>query len=296
MFFRGSVESSCTRQFCVVPSWETAVSSAVLVVVVAAGTAAPQPLFTEVEIVERASGLPTSNDSTAQLGRQFKIQNQELRIQTFGALERAYNRSMTKLGILISGRGSNMMSIVGACSNGTVPAEVALVVSNKADAAGIAWAREQGLETAVLSHKDFTQREDHDRAIVSRLHEAEVEWVCLAGYMRLLSSPFIEAFPNRILNIHPSLLPSFPGLHGQRDALQWGVKVSGCTVHLVDLELDHGPIVEQRMVEVRDDDDEDVLAARILEQEHLAYPEALRKLLTQPWVLDGRRVVFGETE
>ena len=200
---------------------------------------------------------------------------------------------MTKIGILISGRGSNMMSIVAGCEAGTVPAEVALVVSNRADAQGIQWASEHGLSTAVLSHKDFDDREDHDRAIVRTLEESGVEWVCLAGYMRLLSGPLIEAFPNRILNIHPALLPSFPGLHGQRDALEWGVKVSGCTVHLVDLELDHGPIVEQRAVPVHDGDDVDTLAARILEQEHLAYPESLRKLLSLPWRVDGRRVVFG---
>jgi len=199
----------------------------------------------------------------------------------------------TKLGILISGRGSNMMSIVRACEAGEVPAEVALVVSNRHDAAGISWAREHGLATAVHSHKGFSDREDHDRAIVRELKGAGVDWVCLAGYMRLLSKSFIEAFPNRILNIHPSLLPSFPGLHGQRDALEWGVRVSGCTVHLVDIELDHGPIVEQRAVPVHDDDDAERLSGRILEKEHEAYPEALRKLLTAPWQLEGRRVVFG---
>ena len=120
-----------------------------------------------------------------------------------------------------------------------------------------------------------------------------MEWVCLAGYMRLLSAVFVDAFPNRILNIHPALLPSFPGLHGQRQAWEFGVKVSGCTVHLVDLELDHGPIVVQRTVPVLDGDDEDRLAARILEQEHVAYPEALEALLTRDWSLQGRRVVFG---
>lgn len=201
---------------------------------------------------------------------------------------------MTKLGILISGRGSNMMSIVAACESGSVPAEVALVVSNRADAPGVEWARQHGLDTAVISHRDFDDREEHDRAIVDRLRQAAVEWVCLAGYMRLLSKPFISAYPNRILNIHPALLPAFPGLHGQRDALEWGAKVSGCTVHLVDLELDHGPIVVQRSVVVEDGDDEESLSARILIQEHLAYPEAIRKLLTLPWRLDGRRVVFGD--
>jgi len=199
----------------------------------------------------------------------------------------------TKLGILISGRGSNMMAIVTACEAGTVPAEVAVVISNRADAPGIAWARERGLATAVLPQRDFPDREAHDRAIVSRLQQAGVEWVCLAGYMRLLSRAFIAAYPSRVLNIHPALLPSFPGLHGQQDALEWGAKVSGCTVHLVDVELDHGPIVVQRAVPVDDADDVDTLSARILEQEHHAYPEALAKLLTRPWRLDGRRVVFG---
>ena len=199
----------------------------------------------------------------------------------------------TKLGILISGRGSNMMAIVTACEAGTVPAEVAVVISNRADAPGIEWARERGLATAVLPQRDFPDREAHDRAIVSRLQQAGVEWVCLAGYMRLLSRAFIAAYPSRVLNIHPALLPSFPGLHGQQDALEWGAKVSGCTVHLVDIELDHGPIVVQRAVPVDDADDVDTLSARILEQEHRAYPEALAKLLTRPWRLDGRRVVFG---
>jgi phosphoribosylglycinamide formyltransferase-1 len=200
--------------------------------------------------------------------------------------------ALTKIGILISGRGSNMMSIVAACRAGEVPAEVALVVSNKGTAPGIEWAAEQGLETAILSHKDYADREAHDSAVVERLRDAGVEWVCLAGYMRLLSGLFVEAYRNRILNIHPALLPSFPGLHGQRDALDWGVRVSGCTVHLVDEELDHGPIVVQRAVPVGDDDDEEALSARILEQEHQAYPEALRLLLTRRWRLDGRRLRF----
>jgi phosphoribosylglycinamide formyltransferase-1 len=198
----------------------------------------------------------------------------------------------TKLGILISGRGSNMMSIVAACEDGTIPADVAVVVSNKASAAGLSWARDRGLKTAMLSHKDFPDRGSHDRAIVEVLRREGVEWVCLAGYMRLLSQEFIDAYPNRILNIHPALLPAFPGLHGQRDALEWGVKVSGCTVHLVDVELDHGPIVVQRTVPVMDDDDVDALSGRILEQEHRAYPQALRLLLSEAWRIEGRRVVF----
>jgi phosphoribosylglycinamide formyltransferase-1 len=200
----------------------------------------------------------------------------------------------TKLGVLISGRGSNMQAIVAACRRGDVPAKVALVVSNRASAAGIAWAREHGLATAVLPHRDFPSREAHDLAVVAALREAGVEWVCLAGYMRLLSPAFVESFPERILNIHPSLLPAFPGLEAQRQAWEYGVKVSGCTVHLVDAELDHGPIVVQRTVPVLDTDDPDTLAARILEQEHQAYPEALRRLLTRPWSLAGRRVAFAD--
>jgi len=201
--------------------------------------------------------------------------------------------ALTRLGILISGTGSNMKSIVAACEAGGVPAEVGVVISNRADAPGIEWAAGHGLETTVLSHRDFTDRESHDRAVVGRLREAGVDWVCLAGYMRLLSAAFVEAYPYRILNIHPALLPAFPGLHGQRQAWNYGVKVSGCTVHLVDLELDHGPIVIQRSVPVYFDDNEERLSARILEQEHIAYPEALKVLLTQPWSLDGRRVVYG---
>jgi phosphoribosylglycinamide formyltransferase-1 len=205
-----------------------------------------------------------------------------------------YNLAMalTKLGILISGRGSNMQAIVAACAADEVPAEVALVLSNRGDAPGVEWAREHGLGTAVVSHKDFPEREAHDRSVVARLREAGVEWVCLAGYMRLLSRAFISAYRHRVLNIHPALLPAFPGLHAQQQAWEWGVKVSGCTVHLVDEELDHGPIVVQRAVVVEDEDDSDTLADRILEQEHLAYPQALRALLSRSWRVEGRRVRY----
>jgi len=201
--------------------------------------------------------------------------------------------ALPKLGILISGTGSNMKSIVAACEAGEVPAEVAVVVSNREEAPGLQWAAEHGLATAMFSHRDFKDREAHDRAVVERLREAEVEWVCLAGYMRLLSAYFVDAFRERILNIHPALLPSFPGLHGQRQALEYGVKVAGCTVHFVDLELDHGPIVVQRAVEVLEGDDEDSLAQRILEQEHIAYPEALQFVLSERWRIETRRVVRG---
>jgi len=200
-----------------------------------------------------------------------------------------------QLGILISGRGSNMQAIVASCTAGRVPAEVAVVVSNKASAAGLEWTQERGLDTAVLPHRDFPDREAHDRAVIARLHGAGVDWVCLAGYMRLLSAVFVDAFPNRILNIHPALLPAFPGLHAQDQAWEWGVRISGCTVHLVDGELDHGPIVLQRPVAVAEHDTADTLSARILREEHIAYSDALRELLTRRWHIEGRRVVFDTT-
>ncbi len=195
-----------------------------------------------------------------------------------------------KLGILISGRGSNMQAIVGACQRGDVPAEVALVISNRAAAPGLEWARSTGLATAALSHREFPSREAHDAAISARLRDAGVEWVCLAGYMRLLSRVLLDAFPHRVVNIHPSLLPAFPGLDAQRQAWEHGVKVSGCTVHLVDEKLDHGPIVVQRCVPVHEADTPESLAERILHEEHLAYPEALRLLLGGAPSLDGRRL------
>ncbi len=197
------------------------------------------------------------------------------------------------LGILISGRGSNLKALAAACRAGKIPARIAVVISNRSGALGLQWARDQGLATAVLRHQDFPDRASHDLAIVKRLRDDDVEWVCLAGYMRLLSSGLVDAYKNRILNIHPSLLPAFPGLDAQRQALQWGAKVSGCTVHLVDKELDHGPIVVQRAVTLAEDDTVDSLAARLLAQEHEAYPEALNRLLSQPWSVQGRRVVFA---
>lgn len=197
------------------------------------------------------------------------------------------------IGVLLSGRGSNFLALEKAISAGRIPARIGLVVSNRADAGGIAAARELGLETAVVPHGESASREEHDARVVDQLRARGVEWVCLAGYMRLLSPDFVRAFPRRILNIHPSLLPAFPGLRVQRKALDYGVRVAGCTVHLVDEELDHGPIVVQRPVEVLDTDDEASLSARILVEEHLAYPEALERLLTEPWQILGRRVVFG---
>jgi phosphoribosylglycinamide formyltransferase-1 len=174
-----------------------------------------------------------------------------------------------------------------------VPAEIVLVVGNVEDAPGLARARELGLATKAIPSRGEPSRRSHEEKVLAALRQAGAEWVCLAGYMRRLSPEFIAAFPRRIVNIHPSLLPAFPGLEAQAQAVAHGVKVSGCTVHLVDEELDSGPIVVQRAVPVLDGDTPEALAARILEQEHLAYPEALRRLLTVPWWIEGRRVVFG---
>jgi phosphoribosylglycinamide formyltransferase-1 len=183
------------------------------------------------------------------------------------------------LGVLISGRGSNLQAILDAVRQGELDARVGIVVSNVATAPGVARAEEAGVPTAVIDHKRFSSREEFDQAVVDELRRHEVDLVCLAGFMRLLSPLFIRAFPGRILNIHPALLPAFPGLHAQRQALEHGVKVSGCTVHIVDEELDHGPIVQQTAVPVGDDDTEETLSARILKEEHRAYPKAIRLML-----------------
>ena len=199
---------------------------------------------------------------------------------------------MTRLGVLLSGRGSNFVALADACARGEVPADIVLVVSNRADAPGLERARERGIAAIVVPSKGKA-REEHEREVIAALEAAGVEWVCLAGYMRLLSPEFIARFPNRIVNIHPALLPAFPGLEAQHQAWEYGAKVSGCTVHLVDAGCDTGPIVLQRTVPVLDDDNAETLAARILEQEHVAYATALRMLLTRPWRLDGRRLLFS---
>ncbi len=197
----------------------------------------------------------------------------------------------TRIGILISGRGSNMLALVDAVEAGRIPnAEIALVVSDKANAPGLLHANERGIKTVVIERAGRS-REEHDRAIVAALKEHAVEIVCLAGYMRKLSNYFVEAFRNRILNIHPSLLPAFPGLEVHRQVLEHGVKWSGCTVHFVDESLDGGPIVAQRIVAVLDDDTEETLSARILEQEHQLYAEALALVVSGDYRIDGRRVV-----
>jgi len=195
------------------------------------------------------------------------------------------------IGILLSGRGSNFVAIADNIDAGRIPgARIAVVISNRPDAPGVEIARQRGLDARVIPSKG-KQREEHDREVVGVLKEKNVELVCLAGYMRLLSAWFVQQFPNRILNIHPALLPSFPGLEGQKQALEYGVKVSGCTVHFVDEQLDHGAILVQRAVPVYDSDDEHTLADRILEQEHIAYSEAIRIVLEGNYEIVGRRMV-----
>jgi len=198
---------------------------------------------------------------------------------------------MHNLGILLSGRGSNFEAIAKNVAAGKIPdARIAIVISNKPDAGGLETARSMGLPALAIPSKSVP-REEHDRAVVAALREHKVDLICLAGYMRLLSPWFVRQFPRRILNIHPSLLPAFPGLEAQEQAFAYGVKVSGCTVHFVDEELDHGAIIVQRAVQVRDGDDEHTLAARILEQEHLAYTEAIRIVLEGKYEIVGRRFV-----
>jgi phosphoribosylglycinamide formyltransferase 1 len=197
-----------------------------------------------------------------------------------------------RVAVLLSGRGSNFLALHGAMERGELPAEIVRVVSNEPDAAGLAKARDLRLPTLCLPHRHEPSRVAHEAKLLDALADAQVEWICLAGYMRLLSASFCSRYPQRILNIHPSLLPAFPGVDAQRQALEYGVKVTGCTVHLVDEHLDAGPIVVQRSVAVRDDDTGGSLAARILAEEHKAYPEALRLLLTEAWEVRGRRVVF----
>jgi len=197
---------------------------------------------------------------------------------------------MKNLGILLSGRGSNFEAIADSVAAGRIPgAQIAVVISNRADAPGIEAARHRGLDARVIPSKG-KDREGHDREVVAVLREKHVDLVCLAGYMRLLSPWFVQQFPQHILNIHPSLLPAFPGLEAQKQALEYGVKVSGCTVHLVDEHLDHGAIILQKTVPVLDTDNEHSLAARILEQEHTAYSEAVNTVLGGKFEIVGRRL------
>jgi phosphoribosylglycinamide formyltransferase-1 len=201
---------------------------------------------------------------------------------------------MKSLGILLSGRGSNFVAIADSIDAGRIPdARITVVLSNKADAPGIATARQRGINAVVIPSRG-KPREEHDREVVAALKQNKVDLVCLAGYMRLLSPWFVQQFPQRILNIHPSLLPAFPGLEAQEQAFAYGVKVSGCTVHFVDEELDHGAIIVQKTVPVLDTDDEHTLAARILEQEHIAYAEAISAVLQANFEIVGRRLKIGE--
>jgi phosphoribosylglycinamide formyltransferase 1 len=198
------------------------------------------------------------------------------------------------LGILLSGRGSNFVAIADSIAAGRIPnARIAVVISNRADAPGLETARQRGLNALLIPSKG-KPREEHDHEVVAALLDNKVDLVCLAGYMRLLSPWFVQQFPARILNIHPSLLPAFPGLEAQQQAFAYGVRVSGCTVHLVDEELDHGAIIAQRTVPVLDSDDEHILAARILEQEHIAYSEAINTVLEGKLEIAGRRMVKGQ--
>jgi phosphoribosylglycinamide formyltransferase 1 len=196
-----------------------------------------------------------------------------------------------RLGILLSGRGSNFLAIAESIRTGRLPGvEIAVVISNVAEAPGLAKAQELGLPTALFVSKG-RHRADHDADLIESLRSHRVELVCLAGYMRLLSPEFIAAFPNRILNIHPSLLPAFPGLEAQQQAFNYGVQVAGCTVHFVDEHLDHGVIVLQRAIQVREDDDAHSLASRILAEEHQAYPEAIARVASGQYEIRGRRFV-----
>lgn len=198
---------------------------------------------------------------------------------------------MKNLGILLSGRGSNFVAIADSIDAGRIPgARIAVVISNRADAPGLETARRRKLHALLIPSKG-KEREQHDREVVAALKEHNVDLVCLAGYMRLLSAWFVQQFPHRVLNIHPSLLPSFPGLEAQQQAFAYGVKVTGCTVHFVDEELDHGAIIVQKTVPVLDSDDEYTLADRILEQEHVAYSEAVRIVLEGNFEIVGRRLL-----
>ena len=194
-----------------------------------------------------------------------------------------------RLGVLISGRGSNLQSLIDAIRDGRLRATIAVVISNEEGAGGLDRAGAVGIETVVLSHRGWKSRDDYDSALARELRARNVDLVCLAGFMRIVGPSLIDAFPNAILNIHPALLPAFPGIDAQRQAFEHGVRVSGVTVHFVTRELDAGPIVLQRTVPVLDEDTRDTLAARILEQEHLAYPEAVGIVLDGGWRIDGRR-------
>jgi phosphoribosylglycinamide formyltransferase 1 len=207
-------------------------------------------------------------------------------------MSREYGRAARpRLGVLISGRGSNLQAIIDAVASGQLDAEIAIVISNQPDAAGLERARAAGVEALVLSHKSYPDRTAYDLALAAELKTRQVRLVCLAGFMRLLGAAFIDQFPQAVLNIHPSLLPAFPGLDAQRQAFEHGVKITGATVHLVTPDLDAGPILVQAAVDVKDSDTVETLSARILEQEHRIYPAAIAMALADTWRVEGRRIV-----
>ena len=203
------------------------------------------------------------------------------------------NRPVPLIAVLISGRGSNLAAIAGAIDAGTLRAQIAVVISNRADAPGLEFARERGIPTVTLAQRDFPSRDAFDAALAAAIKAHAAPLVCLAGFMRRLGPAFCAAFPSAILNVHPSLLPAFPGLDAQRQALEHGVKVSGATVHFVIPELDAGPIVMQAAVPVFDADTVETLSARILVEEHRIYPEAIGRVIEHEWRIEGPRVVFG---
>jgi phosphoribosylglycinamide formyltransferase 1 len=198
---------------------------------------------------------------------------------------------MRRIAVLISGRGSNLQAIIDACESGELPAHVAVVVSNRRDAAGLARAQAAGIETVCLDARELPGRQAYDRTLARLLCDRSIDLVCLAGFMRVVGPEFLNAFPNRILNIHPSLLPAFPGLNAQQQALDHGVRITGATVHIVTSTLDNGPIVVQAAVPILDDDTVETLSARILDQEHRVYPQAIRLILQGRWHLSGRRFI-----
>ena len=200
------------------------------------------------------------------------------------------NKEENKIGILISGRGSNIESIIKSCQNNYIPAVVAIVISDNPDALGIKIAQSYNVPTEIIERKLFPSKEEFEKHIISLLNENEVKLICLAGFMRILSPLFVRTFSGRIMNIHPALLPSFPGLHAQRQALDYGVKISGATVHFVDEGVDTGPIIIQKAVEVLDNDTEESLSQRILQKEHQIYPKAIKLFFENKLIIDGRKV------
>jgi phosphoribosylglycinamide formyltransferase 1 len=197
-----------------------------------------------------------------------------------------------KIGVLISGRGSHLRNLIECCKRKQIKAEVGIVISNKANAPGLQYAADEGIESITLSHRAFPDRGAYDRQLVQFLKERNVELICLAGFLRLLSAEFVRAFPERIMNVHPSLLPAFPGLHAQKQALDYGVKMTGCTVHFIDEGLDSGPIILQSTMEIKDDDTEDTLSDRLLPLEHKTYAEAVKLFFAGRLQIQGRKVII----